>query len=62
MEPRTPRTRRRGVAPIHDPQPGTTLGGGDITVFGRLAPGVSWLWWNPAGFARADVRRFRAKA
>ncbi|HEY0136804.1 MAG TPA: serine/threonine-protein kinase, partial [Nannocystis sp.] len=27
MEPRTTRTRRRGVAPIHDPQPGTTLGG-----------------------------------
>ena len=27
MEPRTTRTHRRGIAPIHDPQPGTTIGG-----------------------------------
>jgi hypothetical protein len=21
----------------------------------RLAPGVSWLWWNPAGFLAATL-------
>jgi hypothetical protein len=29
------------------------LGLGANLALARFAPGVSWLWWNPAGFAAA---------
>lgn len=32
---------------------GLALGLATNLALARLAPGVSWLWWNPAGFAAA---------
>jgi hypothetical protein len=34
---------------------GLAAGLGTNLVLARFAPGVSWLWWNPAGFGVAAV-------
>jgi hypothetical protein len=34
---------------------GLGLGLGVNFALARLAPGVSWLWWNPAGFLSATL-------
>jgi SSS family solute:Na+ symporter len=44
-----PRVRQR------DALAGLGLGLGVNFALARLAPGVSWLWWNPAGFLSATL-------
>jgi SSS family solute:Na+ symporter len=44
-----PRVRQR------DALAGLGLGLGVNLALARLAPGVSWLWWNPAGFLSATL-------